>query len=174
MKNKKSIYDYIGISCYKYAPESFKAYFVLSFSHGNRNIPEYTQINLTYDETSICGNAFCCKGKKEAITELKKIIRKHIKNSRQYMSIGFMLKDSTQYIYTQQLKANKNNLQDQLSIFKEFKQYNIEHDCKYNDYSSATLNGNYKPENIENHYSIIDISKPIIINYKQDKNYVLA
>jgi len=174
-KNKKSFWDYIAITCYRYAPESFRAYAVLSFSNGNKNIPEYTQIKLDNEETSRCGNAFCCGGRKQAITELKKIIRQKIKQQKQLATIGFFDAEyPKQYYFTQQLRANKNNINDMLWAYKRFKNYVLENNCKFKAYTMAKLDGHYRPEETKIKYNYIDINRPLIVNFKIDKDYILA
>lgn len=174
-QNKKSFWDYIAVSCYKYAPESFRAYAVLSFSNGNKNVPEYTKINLTSEETSKCGYAFACGGRKQALAELKKIIRQKINASKQYATIGFFSIDNPkQYYFTQHYTANKQRVSDMLHAYKAFKQYMLDIDCKIEAYTVATLDGHYKPENVEKKYDRIDINRPVIINLKSNKDYILA
>ena len=174
-QNNKSFWDYIAMSCYKYAPESFKAFAVLSFSHGNKNIPEYTKINLTSEETSRCGYAFACGGRKQALAELKKIIRQKIKASKNYATIGFFSIDNPkQYHFTQHYTTDKHNINGMLRVYKAFKEYIVKNDCKLEAYTLATLDGHYKPETIEKKYDYIDINRPVIINLKANKNYILA
>lgn len=176
MGNKKNtFFNYIGITCYKYAPESFKAYAVLKFSNGNKNVPEYTQIKLTDEETSICGNVFCTSGRNKALTELKKIIRNKIKESKQYCTIGFLnINNNKQFHYIRSQYCNITNLTEKLRIYKEFKKYILDCDCKIESFKVAKLDGNYKPESVTTEYDYIDIKKPVLVKFKDNKNYILA
>lgn len=162
-QNKKSFYDHISMTCFKYAPESFKA------SYNGK------PIQLEYDETSKCGYAFCCGGREKAITELKKIIRGKIKRNREYCTIGFYdAENKKQYHFTQQLKATFFNIADMLYIYKDFKRDIMARNCKIESYTQATLNGQFKPEHVETKYDIIDINKPLIIHFINEKRYILA
>lgn len=175
MKKKKSIYNNIGMTCYKYAPESFKAYFVIGFSNGNKNIPLYEQIKLSHEETSKCGYAYACSGRQEALKELKKIIRHKIQNRKQYCTIGFLdLNNERQYYFIREHMVNINNLQDKLRIYKEFKNYMLSKDCKVEAFTTATLDGHYKPENVKTEYNYVNINRPVIVKFKESKNYVVA
>jgi hypothetical protein len=175
MKKKKSFYDYIGMTCYKYAPESFKAYAVIGFSNGNKNIPLYKQIKLMPDEISICGNAFCCNGRKAALKEVKKIIRTKLKNRKQYCTIGFLdTENKKQFYFQRELSANIYDLDKKLYIYKEFKRYMLSKNCKIEAYTMATLDGHFQPENMETKYNYVDINKPVMVKFKESKNYVIA
>ena len=161
--------NYLAIQCYKYAPEQFKAYRVVGFSHGNRNVPKYEQIKLDGYETSVCGNAYCTKGRSAAISELKKIMRKHSKRPDYYVTYGFMSKTyPSQYRFTKDIRAVPECIDDILRVYKEFKQFVLNNDCKFPSYTQAVLDGNYQATKIEDVYDEVDISKPvrIILNVK--------
>lgn len=153
MANKrKSIYDYITISYYRYAPESFKVYF-------NR-----ARINLNPEEINRCGRICCCKGMNEALEEVKRIIRNKVKNKKEFCTIGFRnLDNNSDYFYTKQLIANRNNLREKLRVYKEFKEYLLQKDCKIASVTTTKLGAGYKEESQKVEYSHVDINKPVII-----------
>jgi hypothetical protein len=163
----KQIEERIGMTCYKYAPESFKAYKIIGFSNGNKNIPEYEQIALSQEEISICGNAYACKGRSAALAELKRILRLRQKNSKQYITIGFFVEGSEKtYYYIKSLFANADSIQDKLYVYKKIKNIILAKHCLIETLTSVQLDGNYKPENIETHYDKIDLKRPVKLYFK--------
>lgn len=127
--------NYFAVSCYRYAPERFTACYVKEFSNGNKNIPCYTEINLTNEEKSACGNAFCTKGRLAAIAELKHIIRKRERKDKIYITYGSAHKNNSKlYSYTNTLLVPENNLTERLYAYKEWKKYCIANDWKLSNY----------------------------------------
>lgn len=123
---------YFAVSCYRYAPESFKAFYVKEFKNGNKNIPCYTEITLNSSEKSVCGNAYICKGRSAAIAELKKIIRKREQKEKHRVTYGNVLEnDQTKFVYTSSLFVNADSLENRLFAFKEWKRTVIEAGYKY-------------------------------------------
>lgn len=156
--------NYLAVSGYRYAPEQFKAYRVTGFSNGNRNVPVYERIKLSYEETSKCGNALCTQGRNAAVTILKKILRERNKKPQYYITIGFMSKTyPTQYRFTQDIRTLPDKLGNRLNVYKEFKKYCIAHDCKFPAYTQAVLDGNYKAKEVVEVYDEIDIKRPVMV-----------
>lgn len=115
--------NYLCCSGYKYAPEQFKAYKVVGFSNGNKNVPMYEQIQLTPDETSTCGYELVTKGKAAAIAKLKTILRKREQNKKRYINYGFrMVDDEKQFAYIpgRGIPANA-NMESKLHAYKTVK-----------------------------------------------------
>jgi hypothetical protein len=65
---KKSVYDFVSVNCYKYAPESFKAYF------------QEKQIKFNSEDNQKLGYIYITKGMKELEKEIKRIFRKSFFN----------------------------------------------------------------------------------------------
>lgn len=137
--------DYLAVQCYRYAPEQFKAYRITGFSNGNKNIPLYEEIKLSYEETSRCGNAMICKGKDAAIAELKRILRARLKSQKQYYTIGFMSADGRDYAFIRELRFEKHNKKDILHAYRELKQRLSEDNWQVKQSTSVKLDGHYKP-----------------------------
>lgn len=143
--------NYIKVSCYRYAPETFTA-----SVYGK-------ELQLSIDEKSTLGMALICKGKKACIDEIKKIIRKRQKSS-QYVTIGFFdLNEEKVFHYTNDLIARRNDMSEKLSIYKAFKRYLISLNCKLPKYEVATLGAAYEVEDVEPHYSFVNIKKPVLL-----------
>ena len=143
----RKIDNYIGVYCYKYAPESFQAYIVLSFSHGNRNIPEYTEIKLTADEKSRCGYIYTTQGRRAAVDEVKRIIRKAEKQNVQKVTFGTTLKNNEKmFVYFQYEEAKADDISDKLKTYKHVKELFELRGWTNSRYEKATLNGQFKVE----------------------------
>lgn len=159
--------NYFALHCCRYAPEQFKAYRVVGFSNGNRNIPQYEEIFLNSSEKSACGNAFICKGRSFALAELKKILRTRDKKRKRLVTYGFFEEGSNKtFHFTQQLTASDNDIFAKLYAFKEFKDHLIKHDCIVETWSEAKLDGNYKPESVKETYTKVDLSRPKKIYFR--------
>ena len=74
----------------------------------------------------------CISGKvKEAEDMLKRMLRKEEKQDRvQKHCIAFFEVDSDRFYYTQDLAYDKNDLQDALRCYKEWKQYILSKGCE--------------------------------------------
>lgn len=162
--------NYFAVSCYRYAPESFKAMYVKEFSHGNRNIPCYTKIELDPEEVSRCGNAYICKGRATAIAELKRIIRKREKSDKLFCTYGLTYTDNPrQYIYIREIRANENDIADKLRAYKEIKQWAENHNYKHTTFRSGSLNADMTFTEQDN---TRELSRDlIVIHYRSEHNY---
>lgn len=167
----RKIDNYIAVSCYKYAPESFKAYIVLSFSHGNKNIPEYTEIKLTADEKSRCGYIFVTKGRKAAVDEIKRIIRKAEKQNARKITFGATLKSNKKaFVYFKYQEADADNITDKLQAYKHIKELFELKGWTDTRYEKATLNGQFK---VEDRQQIIEeLNRQLIIVNILDRQHI--
>lgn len=130
--------DYLAVHCYKYAPEQFQAFRVTGFSNGNRNVPIYEKIALSYEDISICGNAYCTKGRDAAIAELKRVLRKMERKPVLYVTIGFKSKVyPRQYRFTQDLRCLPDDRDGKLHIYKEFKDFVLSKNCMFEEYTQG-------------------------------------
>lgn len=103
---------------YKYAPESIR----FSMNGKYLNLPEDIRSNIAY--LVVCGK------NKEAIDELKRVVRKDEKKPLIICKcICFFKKDSNEFYYTRQLSYNPNDLQDALMCYKEWKRYIQSKNC---------------------------------------------
>ena len=155
--------EYLSVSCYRYAPERFKAYRVTGFSNGNRNIPEYEEIQLNSAEISTCGNALLCKGREAAIAEVKRILRKRDR-ATQYVTYGFRFAENPrQYIY---IPGNLANVTDFPARVRAYK-YMIEHaerkGWKHATMQRAELGAGGKVDSVSDIAETIDRNNPVII-----------
>lgn len=81
-----------------------------------------------------------------------------------WVTFGFFVTGSKEYYYTEQLTARANDLQDKLRIYKEWKHYIQEHNCRLSKF--IVTSGNITPEGCterieEKNEDIIDLSKPL-------------
>ena len=142
--------QYFAVSGYRYAPEQFKAYRVVGFSNGNRNIPLYDKIELTSEETSECGMAMCSGNREAAIAKLKKILRKR-DHAASKITYGFRYVDHpNEFVYLRTC-ALRDDLQSRLWLFKQclwqFEKMGWEHET----FKSCELNGKFEAENVKSH-----------------------
>ena len=143
--------QYFAVSGYRYAPEQFKAYRVVGFSNGNRNIPMYDKIELTPEETSECGMAMCSGNRDAAIAKLKKILRKR-DHTESWITYGFRFVDHpTQFVYLRGPIARRNDLSSRFETYKrivwQLEKQNWEHET----FTSCELGANFKTENVKVH-----------------------
>ena len=124
--------NYFRVYCYRYAPESFKAWY------------NGAEISLNADERSECGGAYCTNGKPAAIAALKRIIRKRESKIKYLITYGnFYLNKPTSFAYTEQLAVDGNSLADRLYAYRAWKNY-----CEDNNYFAGTVvveEGNFNP-----------------------------
>ena len=167
----RKIDNYIAVSCYKYATESFKAYIVLSFSHGNKNIPEYTEIKLTADEKSRCGYAYATKGRRAAVDEVKRIIRKAEKQSANKITFGATLKNHKRdFVYFQYEEAKADNISEKLMIYKRVKELFALKNWTHTYFEKATLNGNFE---IEDKKKVVEeLNRSLIVVHIADRPHI--
>lgn len=127
--------DNFKISCYRYAPESFKAYMLIGYTGKYLNKPKYKEIPLTYNEKSECGNAYCCGNTDSAIKVLKRIIRAKERKVKQYITYGnFYTNKPREYAFTQQLAVDSSKLSERLYAYKEWKDFCNRVDWKISSY----------------------------------------
>jgi len=149
--NKNIKYNY---SCYRYAPESFKASYSIGNIKGN--------FNLTSDLISKLGNWAICGENKKVIDEFKRYYRDHIKIKNQKVCYGvFELDNDKQYKYIKEFNANKYNMQEKLKAYKEFKEYFNSINWEIKEGEKATLGANFQAEKVED--IIIKLNKNRLI-----------
>lgn len=144
-------------SMYKYAPESFRA------SINGK------QIQLTTQEASTIGQVLLAKGTEACIAELKRFVRKS-RNQRRQVTIGFFKANgSREYMFTRDLMAYDDDLQDKLRIYKEWKRYCLSKDCDLatHNITSGEFNpfGKNNAKTRESH-DLVDITRPIKLKYE--------
>ena len=148
----------ISYSTNKYAPEQF----------GNLHVYGKPFL-LDADIRQQLGYIHITKGKAACIAEIKRLYRASFRKHR-YCTIGFRLTDSSrEYCFCRELQANDEDFRAKLSVYKKFKQFMVEQGCKYEEYTSAELGADYKPEHIETHYRKVDITHPVKIYFVDPK-----
>ena len=111
------------------------------------------------------GYTHSTKGKDACIVEIKRLYRTSLRKHR-CCTIGFRLTDSDrEYCFCRELHANDEDFLAKLSIYKKFKQFMIEQGCKYEEYTSAELGADYKPERIEIHYRKVGMTRPVKVYF---------
>lgn len=102
----------------------------------------------------------------EAEAILKRLLRKQEKEDS-YICIGFYGVDNSQYYFTQQLKCRRNNLQEKLYSYKEWKRYIQSKDCDLSTHTVTsgylTPDGKMTEGKTEETHNKIDLKKPCII-----------
>ena len=148
----------ISYEMYRYAPESF------------RNLRVYGKsFSLDAGARQRLGYIHITKGGDACIAEIKRLYRASLRK-RRYCTIGFRLKGSKrEYCFSRELQADEGDLHEKLLVYKEFKQFMLEQDCKYAEYTSAILGTDYKPEHVETHYQQVDITRPVKIYFVDAK-----
>jgi hypothetical protein len=146
---------------YRYAPETFGCSL-----NGKR-------IELTPEEKSNITTTIY--DKKETIDKIKRIIRKR-RNQRRKVTIGFLKANGNgEYMFTRQLSAYDDDLQDKLRIYKEWKAYCLSRDCDLSvaTVTAGTFDGKKMSEGkmYESH-DIVDITKPVKIKYAYEREVV--
>ena len=161
--------SYLSISGYKYAPEQFKAYRVTGFSNGNRNVPIYKCIDLTYDETRKCGSALACNGKEAARAVLKRILRERERKTERRCTIGFKEQgDGKRFAYIADNTARFYDLDGMLRAFKRVKRAIKQNGTWISEMQMATLDGHFKPESVKEIGYHVDMNRPIIIKERRE------
>lgn len=143
---------------YKYAPESFNF-----FVNGKLYAAAYTQ------EAAKLGYLIITGKEKEARDEIKRAIRKGYKKP-EYITIGYYQEGSaTRYFFTRQLYARRDNLQEKLRIYKEYKHFIEARNGIVNTYEVKS--GQFVPGKAAAAQTQIieekaDLNRPIIIHLK--------
>lgn len=148
-----------------------------SYFYGCRTAPEqwYFYYNGNYiplnDEIRNRLAILCISGKrKEAEDELKRLLRKEEKETYDYVTYGFYGKNSNNFYFSRQLKAHDNNINEKLSVYKEFKKYIEERDGYLHPFiittGHITPNGNEKLKVDKG--ILIDLDRKIRIRLTED------
>lgn len=145
----------ISYGFYKYAPTTFEC--ALNGKRIELTPEEKDKITLTiFNE-------------KETFDKIKRIIRKR-RNQRREVTFGFYKADgSRQYMYTRQLYAYDDDLQDKLRIYKEWKKYCLSKDCDLSvaTVTSGTFDGKKMSQGkTDETHDIVDITKPIKLKFR--------
>lgn len=135
---KKSLYNYFGFSCYRYAPESFH----LTFQGKIIDLDDETRRNMGY--------VLLTQGQEKLLTEIKKWTRRN-SNLREKPSkrIFALACKNGHYIHIGQY-VNRFDIQETLWAYK-----NLKETLEHNHYQSpitvtkATLDGNFNAINHE-------------------------
>ena len=102
----------------------------------------------------------------EAEAILKRLLRKQEKEDS-FVCIGFYTEDGKDYYFTQDLKCRRDNLQDKLYAFKEWKRYIEARDCSLSTHTVTTgylaPDGRMTEGKEEIPQNRIDLKKPCII-----------
>lgn len=126
------------------------------------------------EEPSRLGLMVMCGKEKEAHDEIKRIIRKRRKQ-RLRVTIGFFKVNSRDYMYTRELGAYDDDLQDKLRIYKNFKEYCISRNCDLatHEITSGELTpfGMAKGSTVESH-DIVDLNRPVKLKYRYKEEII--
>lgn len=148
-----------------------------SYFYGCRTAPEqwcfyyngnYIPLN---NETRNRLVMLCILGKrKEAEDELKRLLRKEEKEIHNYVTYGFYGKNSNNFYFSRQFKAHDNNINEKLSVYREFKKYIEERDGYLQPFIITT--GYVTPKGNEilkvNKGVLIDLERKIHIRFTED------
>ena len=151
-RKKKSRYESFSFGGQTYAPES--VWFKLNdkpikiADHNKKRDLQYK---------AICGKY------KEVVAELKRMERKEAREKKvKHITFCFFVKDSNRYYCTRDLKADINDLHDRLRVYKEWKHYIQENDCKMLactiQEGTITPYGKSEPKEREK-YDLIDLTR---------------
>lgn len=144
--------------CYKYASETFEAWV-----NGNK-------LELTYDEIHRLGYLAICRKTKEVNDEIKRIVRRNRKQ-RKKVGFGFFKVNSNDYLFTRDLWAYDDDLQDKLRIYKLWKDFCKTYNGKLNPHTitigEITPYGSKKKEE-KVIYDEVDLKRPMKFSYKYD------
>jgi hypothetical protein len=143
-----------------------------TYNYGWRTAPEqwsfYHNGKLIELDSDIRNSlaCLCLSGKtREAENELKRIIRKQQKTSNKYVTIGFYgVEHTKEYYFTKQLLARKDNLSDMLRIYKDWKEYILNLNCKLPFCTTGKLDGNFNTIEKHTEYNTVNINRGLIIN----------
>lgn len=151
-RKKKARYESFSFGGQTYAPES------VWFKLNDKPI----KIADHNKERELQYNAICGKYK-EVVAELKRMERKEAREKKvKHITFCFFVKDSNRYYCTKDLKANVNDLHDRLRIYKKWKHYIQENNCKMLAFTiqegAVTPYGKSEPKEIEK-YDLIDLTR---------------
>ena len=144
-----------------------------TYLHGWKTAPEQWSfywnnkpIHLDNNTQSTVACLMLSGKEKEAEAILKRELRKQEKEEN-YICIGFFGKNSRQFYFTQQLRCRRNNLQEKLYSYKEWKHYIEMRDC---DLALSTVtsghmqaDGKMSEGKAEKSKNIVDLNRPCII-----------
>ena len=161
---------YLSMSCYRYAPESFQAFRVTGFKNGNRNIPIYDEIKLSFDERQELGNLRIGKGKDEALARLKHILRERVGKTEQRYKMGFFIRFSNrEFVHLHGgLTFKQYDLAGMYKSYLELK-HAMDKDCwKIQTSKSVKLDGYYRPirETETEGFTFVDPERPVKLKIK--------
>lgn len=153
-----------------------------SYTYGWKTAPEqwnfYWNNKLIQLDSDMRSRVACLmlEGKEnEAESILKRILRKQEKEDS-YICIGFYGVCNSQYYFTQQLKCKRNDMQDKLYAYKEWKRYIQSKNCDLSTHTVTsgylTPDGKMTEGRTEETHNIVDIKRSVIIRLikaKEDK-----
>lgn len=145
----------IGLG-YKYAPETF----YISLLQ-----PDGSYKKLDVDASGYMWGYWLSIGEKEkAIAEVKHFLRNRRNMQKRLITYGFYLKDSsTEYVYFREAMAcvGEYDIAEKLSLYKSIKECWEESNSKHHTGTTATLNGKYEVDAVEEEYAEVDLSRPL-------------
>lgn len=155
MKQKKLSYS---ISGYRHAPESFHV--SKGVIRGRRN-----EVPLSYTQRQEAGYLLLSQGYKVALDYVKRIERKREHECHIYMTYGwFTQEDPRTYIYCEQIRCRITApLGERAAVFKEFRSHMKQIGGKIEQSTQCSLDGRYRPINVEKKYLTADFSRPVVI-----------
>lgn len=144
-----------------------------TYSYGWRTAPEQwyfgwngKPIQLDYETRSQVAQLMLAGRETEAEAILKRLLRKQEKEES-YICIGFFGVDSSQYYFAQQLRCRRNDLQEKLNSYKEWKRYIQARDCVLSTCAVTSgymlPNGKMTNGTEEDSKDRVDLSRPLII-----------
>lgn len=156
---------------------------IFNYDYGIKLAPEQWSFYLNNKAIRLDNNTrstlarLCIAGKvKEAEDVLKRLLRKEEKKVNDYICIGFFVKNSRRYYFSQDLKCHRNDLQSKLYAYKEWKRYIQK---RNNTLQAATVTSGYiTPDGIskgikEDNGDLIDITRGCIIKLMENKDNLL-
>ncbi len=149
------------INGYRYAPESFRIY-----KHLPGRPPK--ELLLPFEQQSWMGYLYITQGCQKAIAYAKHKERQQEKKCMSYMTYGFMFRDEQRrYAYFPQLYCKADaSLPDRLELFRSIREQLRFMGGQIEEYTSCELDGRYRPINIEKHYKIVDLSRPVVVRLR--------
>jgi hypothetical protein len=155
MSQKKIGYSIHG---YRYAPESFRAYYKTLGEH-EKEIP------LSNDQRSKLGNLCLTQGSKTALDYVKQIDRERARRCRLYMTYGFLTQEVPRtYLFSRQIRCREDApLDKRLEVFREFKNYLAQTGGKVKTGDECRLDGHYRPVDVRERFLTADLRRPVII-----------
>lgn len=155
MKQKKLSYS---ISGYRHAPESF--HIAKGVTREKRKA-----VPLSNAQRHEVGCLFLSQGHKAAVDCVKRIERKREHECHIYMTYGwFTQEDPRTYIYCEQIRCRITApLGERAAVFKEFRSHMKQIGGKIEQSTQCSLDGRYRPINVEKKYLTADFSRPVVI-----------